>query len=245
MKRQAGFTLIEVTIALAVMGVMVVGILTLLRGAGSSASRQAAQATQNGEIRTGVQTLQNSLSNADRPLLYVPATNTSGGWVAEGNEIIYTRTDDRGPTQDTIYAAERVRLVDNEGNTAAAGEPGKLVLQRKSYTSASDREAEMVDLKDRTSPAWQNAPSKVILSNVNSSKSIFSFMARAGQQAPLLGTSSADTTTNLEDVGLVDVSLISDQDGSEDRYQGASIDTSIYLRKAAGRTTNPTPTGCD
>ena len=245
MKRQAGFTLIEVTIALVIMGVMVVGILALLRGAGSSASRQAAQAAQNGEIRTGVQTLQNSISNADRPLLYVPATNTSGGWVAEGNEIIYTRTDDRGPAKDTIYAAERVRLVDSEGNTATAGEPGKLVLQRIVLpTKQSDRAAKIVDdsLTNNGADAWSTAPSKVILSSVNSSKSIFSFMARAGQQASL---EAGGGTTALDDVGLVDVNLISDQDGSEDRYQGASIDTSIYLRKAAGRTTNPTPTGCD
>lgn len=245
MRKSNGFTLMEVMIALAIMGVLVVGVIGLVGGATKSATRQSMQAAQNGEMRTGMQTIQNSLSNADRPLMYVPAMAVGGQNVAKGNEIVFSRTEDRGPSKPVVYAAERLRLINANGNTASVGEESRLVLQRIVLPqSSSDRQSKIAELSDpyAATSEWRNAPTKVLLDKVQPDKPFFSFKASAGKDATVVTSSSG---TMVDDVSLVDVNITRDADGSENRYASANLKTSIYLRKVGGRSTLSNPVGCE
>ena len=237
MHSQRGFSLIEMLISLVIVAVMVVGIIGLISGAGKSASRQAQQASQNGQLRNAMQIVQSSLANADKPLLYVPATQQGGSYLPQGNEIIYSRTDDRGPGHPVKYAAERIRFLD-ENNDGS----GDIVLQRLTLpadsTERTTRLSE-IDANDNGS-VWDSAPTKVLLTNAKYSTTnpLFKFKSQAG-------TPAKATAAGVDDVALVDVALLRDEDGSDTRVAAAALKTSVYLRKIGGRTTNLNPVGCE
>lgn len=237
MHSQRGFSLIEMLISLVIVAVMVVGIIGLISGAGKSASRQAQQASQNGQLRNAMQIVQSSLANADKPLLYVPATQQGGSYLPQGNEIIYSRTDDRGPGHPVKYAAERIRFLD-ENNDGS----GDIVLQRLTLpadsTERTTRLSE-IDANDNGS-VWDSAATKVLLTNAKYSTTnpLFKFKSQAGTPAKATGA-------GVDDVALVDVALLRDEDGSDTRVAAAALKTSVYLRKIGGRTTNLNPVGCE
>ena len=245
MKKNQGFSLLEVVIALAILSIMVVGVVGLVGGATTSSNREILRSAQNGEMRTGLQTLQNSLAEADRPLMYVPATQSGTGYLPEGNEIIYSRTEDKGPAQRVAYAAERIRLVDEDGNDPAeSNKPGKLVLQRIVLPADStERQSRISDLSSPSATDWQSAPTKVLLTNLQPEKPLFSFKERAGKNATILDPGSG--TRTVDNVGMVDINLIRDNDGDKDRFSASTLTTSVYLRKVAGRSTLSNPVGCN
>ena len=70
-KKQTGYSIAEVMITLGLMLVVGLGIAQMVRGAGDSASKTAKQVKQNGELRNAMDTLQQSISNADRPPLKI------------------------------------------------------------------------------------------------------------------------------------------------------------------------------
>ena len=238
MNNQRGFSLIEMLISLVIVAVMVVGIIGLISGAGKSASRQAQQASQNGQLRNAMQIVQSSLANADKPLLYVPATQQGGSYLPQGNEIIYSRTDDRGPGHPVKYAAERIRFLD-ENNDGS----GDIVLQRIDLSTLTSTERttrrDEIDANDNGS-VWDSAPTKVLLTNAKYSTTnpLFKFKSQAG-------TPAKATAAGVDDVALVDVALLRDEDGSDTRVAAAALKTSVYLRKIGGRTTNLNPVGCE
>lgn len=245
MNRKHGFSLIEVVVALALLSILLIGVVGMIGGATNSANREALKSAANGEMRTGLQTLQNSIGEADRPLMYVPATQEGAGYLPQGNEIIYSRTEDKGPSMRVAYAAERIRLVDEDGNDpATTNKPAKLILQRITLPADStERQSRISDLSNPNDTEWQNAPTRVLLTNLQPDKPLFTFKERAGKNATVLDAGSG--TRTVDSVGLVDINLTRDDDGSEGRYSAASLTTSVYLRKVAGRSTLSNPVGCE
>jgi len=247
MKKNNGFSLIEIMVSLAIMSVLVVGIIGLVSGATKAANKQANQSVQNAQIRVGLQTAQNSLSNADRPLMYVPAT----AGAANGNEIVYSRTEDQGPSKPVVYVAERLKVInsagDSEGDiaTASASSPpeASLVLQRiiLGQATAADRQTRIAALSSNPSAPsspWKSATSKVLIDKIQLTEPFFSFKASAGKPADVAGGL-------VDNVGLVDIAISRDGDGSGKQYAVANLKTSIYLSKVAGRSTLANPIGCD
>ena len=241
--KQRGFTLMETLVSLGLMLAVGLGVAQMIRGAGDSASKSVKQAKQNGELRNTMDTMQSSISSADRPLLKVTLkTGSNGVKTPEGNELVYTRTEDRrsssSDTGGVSYLVERVYFDDSNGDGT-----GDVILQRKSFSSDAARSSaitsQALDTPAAVGSGWSNAPKKLLLSKaqIPTDKSLFDYSAKAGVPATV-------TDGQIDTMSLVDINLQRDEDGSGNDFKPASLTSTVYLRKIGSNNTKGGAIGC-
>jgi len=249
---QQGYTLTEILVTLGLMMVVGLGIAQMITGAEKDASTNIKQAKQNGELRNAMDTLQSSLSNADRPPIKIDlkTSSSSGQKLPEGNQIIYNRTEDRGKDsqgkEQINYLVERVYF-NCKSSCDTTSPVGEVVLQRKTFNCdtgcSKSRSSAITQQKlaypDDASSGWNDAPSKLLLSNaqIPEGKSLFAYSAKAG-------VPSVVTDGQLEQYSLVDVNLQRDEDLEGTDYQPALLTSTIYLRKIGTSQTGSGTVGC-
>lgn len=116
LRSQAGFTVIEILIALLLAGVTSAAVITTLNRSGKASVNASLVAKQNAQLRTAMNTIQRNLAYADRPLLFADwanEANKSRSTLQErapwGGQIDYVRTEDL--SDGTVaYYAERIKL---------------------------------------------------------------------------------------------------------------------------------------
>ena len=260
LSRHEGFSLIELMVAVAITGMIVLGVMSLLRGAGESAGDAARQTKQSAELRNAMALIQRDLAAADRPALRFGDAGGIDG-AGQGNEIVFTRTEDRGGAS-AEYFVQRIWFEDG----ATVDQRGEVRMQVKAITAAqmedlsSDAQtdaAEVIadpasspaqvaaaqavidyatEVRDVASAQWSGEPTRVLVkaAEISASEKLFVFYEKAGT-----------TTTNPDLVSLIDVNLRSDSDGASEDDQGVTLRSSVYLRKIGRRTTGSgSPINC-
>lgn len=232
-QQQAGWTLVELVVGLALFGLTAGATVYVLTSARDSGTDAANVAKQNSLLRNTMQSLRKEIGQADRPL---PTTQQWPKTFVAGEELW---TDDL-----VIYRTTQV---------AGGGEQCR--AYRFAYHGSGDANPElrnslvMYIANSCGAPVdWSSAAKKILLDGVvepTESKPLFRLLKDASTP-----TRWDNTNQWRNNVSLIEVTLQRDQDlvtgdNSDDKYPPAEMSSTIYLEKMARHTqSSASPGGC-
>lgn len=234
-KKQQGFTLIEVLVALILTGVTVAAIVSFVSNSSSTSADEAAVAAQNSKLRSTMALVQRELGDADE-LIDVDISKKSATTTA-GNNVIFSRVQETG-TGEKRFTVERISYngpLDNTFTGDASSQTPLLVgdaasapayantitVQIKTYASNSTVNNPIPNRVQAAQDIKQVAP-KVLINDVptlgtGKVKPLFQYSKSAS--SPILEKSASqpdgadlNNTAWYRGVQLVDVNLSRDED---------------------------------
>jgi type II secretory pathway pseudopilin PulG len=253
--RQAGFTIIDILVALILIGVCAAAVVSLVSNSSSLVRDQSAVAAQNNKVRSAMALIQRDLSEATKPLGFRDTSisnpnGTSGSCLPNspnaespglvklcapaGNEIIFQRSHELPPSPDfpdgrRIYYGERIAY---NGPSATPALRNTITVQavRSSTPFWNMDDIDSPSSPPTTPPAPPGVSIRARIKNAPA-RVILDKVPEPDVTNPLFAyykDAITPATTDPKSIGLVEVNLRRDEDLGEGVSQAAALANEVF-----------------
>lgn len=218
---RSGFTIIELMVGLVLFSVAGFAVMKVVTGSARTNRVVSEQVKQNSQLRNAATLIRHNLADADQLITVGWDNSSTPGSAPYGSDVVFTRSSTTGST--TTYVAEHVTYRSASDPTTALR--NTITDQVKTSTTG---------YPDTTDWSESAAPSKVLVDHV---ASICTSASCSPGTTPLFAYNK-DAVTPMDatkagwqqKVGMMDLTLARDADGSGDQFSAQSLTTSVFLQ---------------